>query len=315
MEEILISKLMTDNVIQVTPKTYLKRVVTNIQDNQQSCVIVTNRNVPLGIITKSDLVKVLAEGLDSGLTKSLRAESIMSSPAIVFNNEMSAFEVLFLAQTQNIKHLPIVDKNNKLCGLVTPAELLKHNFQMIEALSELERRVDLKQSDTKQLLGIGDRNFMQMDLQFTHELSLRYDRPYGIILFQLDYFDLYCKHYGRGNGWQILKKNVDMLKLSVRGSDRIYQYDDSTLFVLLPETDLDSASLLADRLINRLADIDMPNVKSPAGIVTASAGVSSEEPYKYKDVTWEQHLERANEALKAAKDLGHNQSAINERVA
>jgi len=102
---------------------------------------------------------------------------------------------------------------------------------------------------------------------------------------------------------------VNLLKQSVRGSDRLYRYREASIFILLPETDLESAKLLADRLVNGLNNLAIPHRKCPIGVVTSSAGVASEEPSKYKDVDWQQHLERAEEALTTAKEMGRNQSA------
>ena len=321
MEEIPISELMTESVHKVTAKTFIKKVVMTMRDNKLSCLVVCHKDEPIGMITNSDLMAVLANSLDKGIDKKLRAESIMSSPPMVFNKDMSAFEALFLAQTQDIKHLPIVNSKNKLCGVVTPAELLKNNYRLIESQYELKKLINSNNNSKDQNviefpsedrdLHIGNHHFMKFDLQFTHELSLRYDRPYSIILIEMDYYKPYCDHYGLAKGTRVLKQLVDKLKQSIRGSDRIYRYKEATLFILLPETDLESANLLADRLVRGLAGLAIPNIKSKQGVVTVSAGVSSEEPAKYKDIEWTQHLERADDALMAAKEMGRNQTAIN----
>ena len=326
MDEIPISNLMTKCVYQITPRTYLKKVVSTMHDNKQSCLVVCKRGVPTGIITRSDLVKVLAENMLGNGYINIRADSIMSSPPVVFSSAMPAFEVLFLAQTHKITHLPIVDDSNKLCGIVTPTELLKNSYRLIESQYELMNFIRAKNSngtargkpeftDTyneDRLLDIANKQLMQLDLQFTHELSLRYDRAYSIILLELDYFELYCERYGYNQGIQVLKRIVGELKQSVRGSDRLYRCQNATLLVLLPETDLDSADLLAGGLVNAIANLSLIHDKSPLGEVTASAGVASEEPLKFKDITWQQLMERADNALLTAKETGHNKLAVSE---
>lgn len=326
MDEIPIRNLMTNNVHQITPRTYLKKIVSTMHDNKLSCLVVCKRGVPTGIITRSELIKVLAENILGDGFKNMRADSIMSSPPIVFNSMMSAFEALFLAQTHKITHLPVVDDNNKLCGIVASTELLKNSYRLIESQYELMKFIRAKNSNgtgtedpeltgTSQedrLLDIGNKHFMQLDLQFTHELSLRYDRAYSIILLEMDYFEPYCEQYGYNKGIQVLKQIVRELKQSVRGSDRLYRYQNATVLVLLPETDLDSANLLAGRLVNAIANLSLTHDKSPIGEVTASAGVASEEPSKFKDITWQQLVDRADNALLTAKETGHNKLAISE---
>ena len=327
MEEVLIRDLMTKNVIQVTAKTLLKTIYKTMRDNKLSSVVVSKQNVPIGIITNSDMVNILAEAISNDSNKKITADTFMSSPPVVFNSDMSAFEALFLAQTRSIKHLPVVDEQNKLCGMVAPAQLLKSNYRLIEAQSELARVVESNKKLYKlnideststdsphedRLLNIGNRHFMQMDLQFTHELSLRYDRRYSIILVDVDYYESYYDHYGFEQSIQMLRRIVEFLKQSLRGSDRLYRFQDATILILLPETGLDSTNLLADRLVEGLAKLAIPNIKCPTGVITASAGVASEEPENYKDINWEQLLERAEKALATAEEMGRNQIAISE---
>jgi len=60
---------------------------------------------------------------------------------------------------------------------------------------------------------------------------------------------------------------------------------DAAFIIILPETDLDGAMLLSERLISSVKALALSNIKDPSGIVTANAGVASEEPAKFKDVS------------------------------
>ena len=73
-----------------------------MRDNELSYLLVCKDEQPVGIITNSTLVNILTEGIQNGIKKQPRAKAMMSSPPMVFNKNMSAFEVLFLAQTRNI---------------------------------------------------------------------------------------------------------------------------------------------------------------------------------------------------------------------
>lgn len=325
MEEIPISNLMNKKVCQVGPKTYLKKIIATMHDNELSCLLVCKDEQPLGIITNSTLVNILAEGVQNGIKKQPRAEAIMSSPPMVFNKNMSAFEVLFLAQTQNIAHLPIVDDENKLCGMVSSDELLISNYRLLESHYELRKLIESNNAypgnsdkDTNvpledKTLNIGNQQFMQMDLQYTHDMALRYDRPYSIILIEVDYFGTYMSNYGLDQAMQTLKRLVEVLKNSARGSDRIYRYKYATFIIILPETDQEGANLLSERLVAKMESLALPNLKDPRGIVTTNAGVASEEPSKFKDVSWEQNLERAEDALITAQEYSCNLFDISER--
>ncbi|MGD1900285.1 MAG: CBS domain-containing protein [Phormidesmis sp.] len=91
-----------------------------------SCAVVEEAGGVVGIVTERDIVRLTATKLSllRPLTEIL-VKDIMTSP--VKTLEESAFEdifaVLFLFRRYRIRHLPIVDAQGKLTGLVTPASI------------------------------------------------------------------------------------------------------------------------------------------------------------------------------------------------
>jgi diguanylate cyclase (GGDEF)-like protein len=84
-----------------------------------------------------------------------------------------------------------------------------------------------------------------------------------------------------------------------RASDAIARWGGEEFVVVCPNTNLETATALAQRMRELVAKTEIP----PAGFVTLSVGVAE---YKSPE-TWQNWLKRADEALYEAKGLGRNQ--------
>lgn len=74
----------------------------------------------IGIVTEFDLLNTLLAGLDLRETS---AEEVMSEPIYV-TAEMTAEEMMVLFQSGHLIRVPVVDKENRLTGMVTRRDLL-----------------------------------------------------------------------------------------------------------------------------------------------------------------------------------------------
>jgi diguanylate cyclase (GGDEF)-like protein len=142
-------------------------------------------------------------------------------------------------------------------------------------------------------------------LTYTHAAALRYQRPYAVVLFDVDYFKLYNDHYGHVSGDGALKDISRFLKDTVRKTDRVYRYGGEELLVLLPETTRGGANSLAHRMIYGIMDMKIPHEKNPLKIVTISGGVSGPDEAA-GDEPWHDVVQRADCALYRAKSEGRN---------
>ncbi len=102
-------------------------------NSNSSCVLVIEKQELLGIFTERDIVRLTATGRDiNGAT----IADVMISPVITIEQENfpDIFAAVFLFRRYRIRHLPIVDQENKLVGIISqeslrqvlrPANLLK----------------------------------------------------------------------------------------------------------------------------------------------------------------------------------------------
>lgn len=137
--------------------------------------------------------------------------------------------------------------------------------------------------------------------------SQRYEQPLAVIMCDVDNFKAYNDTYGHGKGDLCLKKVAQTLKTSLkRPSDSCARYGGEEFVVLLPNTPLEGAMIVAETIRSNIEKMGIPHEKSlPAQVVTLSLGVKSSEGTSL--VSSDELINRADMALYNAKEQGRNQ--------
>lgn len=323
MKEILITSLMTSEVDLVKPNACLKQVVRIMRDKRHSCVLIGEDGIPTGIVTERDLVKMLDQMIHDSSMPDHRVDEIMAREPHTVHKKQSLFDALAITRAEHIRHLPVVDDEHKLVGLLTQTDLANAHFHVIEMQREIiERAIESQTGELKEanerlhalsmedgLLGIGNRRAMEVDLEHTHAVMQRYHHPYAIALIDIDHFKLYNDHYGHLEGDACLQQVSQSLEQTIRESDRLYRYGGEEFLLILPDTDQGGANVLAKRLVKNLYDAAMPHCKSTYNVVTISIGIASCSAAGGDNGTWKDVVERADKSLYGAKSAGRNQVA------
>lgn len=156
----------------------------------------------------------------------------------------------------------------------------------------------------------GLRNYECLEQQLPRELrsARRSEQPLSVLLFSVDYLESISEHHGSAVGEQAWKAVADTLGESLRRNDLVFRSDGDAFCVTLPDTHLDEAVSLANRLrekVDRCVVLD--NVQF---VLTASAGVAM---LGDTDDT-ESLLSRARDALSLARRGGRNRvRALDQR--
>lgn len=183
-----------------------------------------------------------------------------------------------------------------------------HVLKLI-AMDALERAFHetlLDQSTKDPLTGLGNRGATLTELQSRFDLSRRHDRPISVVMCDLDHFKQVNDRYGHGAGDIVLAGFGERVRQNLRGSDLAGRIGGEEFVLVLPETDLEGAELLAERL--RVSLSDTPHLL-PLGplLVTCSLGVAQRET---EDRDAGRLLGRADEALYEAKRGGRNRVVV-----
>ena len=300
MQEITIRNLMTTKVVTAHTSTPLSDVVRIMKENRISCVIITESERPVGIITEQDIVRLVGDLVNNPAAFTQSVGKVMSKPLVTVDANTNFFEALVIARSKKIQHLAVDDAQEKLIGLVTQTDLVAAHFQVQKII---HRMLELSRED--ELLRIGNRRSMETDLKHTHAASCRYQRPYSLALFDVDYFKSFNDGYGRSAGDEALQRVTSYFKESIRAADRIYRYSGDKILLILPETIQNGAEALAQRLIRGIVDCSIPHEENPKKVLTLSAGVSGRDQSVFSE-TWETVLDETNSALYEAKSQGRN---------
>lgn len=134
--------------------------------------------------------------------------------------------------------------------------------------------------------------------------SRRYKRDFSCILMDIDKFEHINNNFGIHIGDRILKKVAELVKKNIRTADKVCRYKEDEFAVLLPETNLRGAYVIAERVRQYLCMSD--DLRNECTVdLTVSCGVS----FYGNDVEDVQQLiSQANTALTKAKKEGSNQT-------
>lgn len=126
--------------------------------------------------------------------------------------------------------------------------------------------------------------------------------PFAIIILDIDHFKLVNDTYGHQVGDRVLIELVEALHDNVRAGDVVGRWGGEEFLIILPETTLADATVLAERLRQAVAG----HAFSTAGQVTISLGVSA----FTTDSSPESIVSRADTALYQAKEKGRNRVEV-----
>jgi diguanylate cyclase (GGDEF)-like protein/PAS domain S-box-containing protein len=186
---------------------------------------------------------------------------------------------------------------------------------VLVALNDISQRKQLEaelfhEASTDSLTGVSNRRYFLAQAEQELRRSRRFARDLSIMMLDLDHFKAVNDRFGHAVGDAVLQGAVKSSLESLRQSDQMGRLGGEEFAVILPETALGAAAEVANRLRQHLAErpIIAGESASRAAIdCTVSIGVAQLEP---RDSSIDDLLNRADQALYRAKELGRNRVEI-----
>jgi two-component system, sensor histidine kinase LadS len=187
-------------------------------------------------------------------------------------------------------------------GVMLDATLLALalTYQVRVGQQERQRAEALAKVDP--LTGLDNRRAFYDKATPVWKIALRHDHALSVILLDIDGFKRINDTYGHACGDEVLTLTAAALRGSVRGEDLVTRWGGEEFLLLLPETGLEAAAALAERLRRAIIAIRLHRDGDEIR-VTASFGVAQRET-QHRDL--DALISRADSHLYHSKDAGRN---------
>ncbi|MBI4692706.1 MAG: EAL domain-containing protein [Gammaproteobacteria bacterium] len=145
----LLSEIMSSAVLTVGPHSRLADAVAMMAERRISCLVVVDARQPLGIVTESDVARLLKRGTSRDTT----VHHVMSSPPVTAPAGIDFYAAMALMQRFGIRHLVAVDEKGRLAGIATETDFRSHiGLEVLKRIRDLtaimEREPPTFHSDT-----------------------------------------------------------------------------------------------------------------------------------------------------------------------
>lgn len=193
---------------------------------------------------------------------------------------------------------------------IDPAELVARVWTRIKRKRYQDRlrasyQMSIAMAVTDSLTGLHNRRYLVSHLDNLVARANGGGKPVSLMMLDIDHFKQVNDTHGHAAGDEVLRLFADRLRLGLRGIDLAARYGGEEFVVAMPDTDGETAQMVADRLRRYVADEPFPAqdgaVQLPVTVsigVTASVGSAD---------TSAGMLARADKALYAAKHGGRDQ--------
>lgn len=147
------------------------------------------------------------------------------------------------------------------------------------------------------------RYFQEQMLQ-NIETGKRYNKPFSLIMIDIDFFKKFNDTYGHQSGDAVLRQVAQILKKNVRSTDIVCRYGGEEMAIILTNTKNEDALVTAQKICHAVAEHPLKLVNGNGVQVTISLGVST---YPSNGDTPQAMIKFADDCLYKAKEHGRNQ--------
>jgi two-component system cell cycle response regulator len=230
-------------------------------------------------------------------------------------------------QTQSIQIIAITslrDMNSKIKGIELGADdylvkpINRHELKVrVKSLVRKKAYLDGLQNSyemavnsaiTDKLTGLHNQAYFKHFLDFEIRRSLRQKTPVSILMIDIDDFKDCNDQLGHLAGDQILKEIGGLIKANVREVDSAARYGGEEFAVVLPNTDINEAANIAERLCKVIRNhIFLSENSSPTKKLSVSIGVSS---YLSNNGSIDELIQKADSTLYKAKKEGKDKVCV-----
>jgi diguanylate cyclase (GGDEF)-like protein len=270
---------------------------------------ITTAQILTGLISKLQKTLVL-EDLLTVFSKELSAE-VKHNGFLFEQNEMSLYVSGGTSKSHSCEYSLSIDRIE--LGKITfmrKSRFTESELTVIESRigallyplrNALLYRQAIQSAHTDPLTGVLNRSTLLNVFQKETALTKRHHSSLSLLMLDIDFFKKVNDSYGHAAGDEALKTLTNCMHETVRESDPIFRLGGEEFAILLNDTDIDGAKLLAERLRHAVETSSITHEKQQFNM-TVSIGLTELKENEALDCI----MQRADIALYSAKESGRN---------
>ncbi len=221
------------------------------------------------------------------------------------NGDTDIYENVHRVKHKNGQYIWILDRGIRILDNEGNAYRMIGTHKDITEEKILSERLK-KMAREDSLTGLLNRRAFYEILQREIENNKRYKRKLSIIMFDIDFFKKINDSFGHSFGDIVIKFVSTVMSDIVRSSDYVFRLGGEEFCVLLPETDLDGALELAERIRWEIEVTTISTGREKEISVTISGGLRC---YN-EELSLDQFMEQSDQALYFSKQNGRNKITV-----
>jgi signal-transduction protein with cAMP-binding, CBS, and nucleotidyltransferase domain len=132
MKELFLKDAVSADFISVGGDWSLSDAITHMNTQKASYILVVKDDKPEGIITERDMVGFLQESFEGVTWKDIPVDHIMTTPVTSVGWDTTVFEALVMTQGGKVRHIPVVDDEGRVIGVLTQDQLVTMLYKYCE---------------------------------------------------------------------------------------------------------------------------------------------------------------------------------------
>lgn len=279
---------------------FLKKIRKNPDFDHIPVIILTAKNNK-----EEAIVKIFEAGANDYITKPFLKDEF-SARIKVHVKLKKMTEALFRINRKLKKKIIETQKAVKIEETLNE-RILERNIELKNAnerIEDLNRALEYSATHDS-LTNILNRGAVLSYLENDIKRSKRLKSSLSLLMFDIDFFKKINDTYGHLVGDEVLRQLTTITKDTIREIDLFGRYGGEEFLIILPDTNIEQAKILADRLIKRVRGYNFLTSKTTLK-VTISIGLTEYSPDESIDLI----IEHADSALYEAKENGRNNVKI-----
>ena len=274
------------------------------ENNSDSIIIIDDEHKALGIFTTKDFINLIH--LNADLHKPISC--YMTKPVCTLSENSTISEAIDFIRDKHFKRIVVTNENNEITGILTQKELLriiynkwidfikeegnrisKINEELLSKANKLEEKASFDF-----LTKLYNRRKFNSFLEYEISKANRYKEQHlSLLLVDIDYFKNVNDTFGHLVGDNILQEISKILTICSRDTDIVARWGGEEFVLMLPQTTIEQAILVAEKLRATVEKHKFDDVKH----ITCSIGVAQFHRNEDKDTLFK----RVDSALYKAK--------------